>query len=71
MNEFEYTLKIFGNTKLKVQAEDKRQADIMVKDLIDKIKNKKIKLYENEKENINIVKSNINFKIKNAHQIAR
>ena len=57
MNKYEFNVSLFGNVTLEVVAENKEQAREMVKDLMENIEVKNIRLQETNKDNISFSSS--------------
>lgn len=68
MNRYEFNVKLFGNVTLEVMAEDKEQAKEMVRDLMENIEVKDIRLKETNKENISISNSDMKIDILNKNR---
>jgi polyhydroxyalkanoate synthesis regulator phasin len=63
MNKYEFNVNLFGNVTLEVIAENKEEAREMVKDLMDNIEIKNIRLKETNKDSITISESEIKLNI--------
>lgn len=63
MNKYEFNVNLFGNVTLQVMAENKEEAKEMVKDLMDSIEVKNIKLKQTNRDNITISDSELKLNI--------
>lgn len=63
MNKYEFNVNLFGNVTLQVMAENKEEAKEMVKDLMDSIEVKNIKLKQTNRDNISISDSELKMNI--------
>lgn len=63
MNKYEFNVNLFGNVTLQVMAENKEEAKEMVKDLMDSIEVKNIKLKQTNRDNISISDSELKINI--------
>lgn len=63
MNKYEFNVNLFGNVTLQVMAENKEEAKEMVKDLMDSIEVKNIKLKQTNRDNISISDSEFKMNI--------
>ncbi len=68
MNKYEFNVSLFGNVTLEVVAENKEQAREMVKDLMENIEVKNIRLQETNKDNITISDSDFKMNISNKNR---
>ena len=68
MNKYEFNVSLFGNVTLEFVAENKEQAKEMVKDLMENIEVKNIRLQETNKDNITISDSNLKMNISNRNR---
>ena len=68
MNKYEFNVTLFGNVTLEVMAESREQAKEMVKDLMENIEVKNIRLQETKKENITISDSDFKMNISNKNR---
>lgn len=68
MNKYEFNVSLFGNVTLEVVAENKEQVKEMVKDLMENIEVKNIRLQETNKDNITISDSNLKMNISNRNR---
>lgn len=68
MNKYEFNVTLFGNVTLEVMAESREQAKEMVRDLMENIEVKNIRLQETKKENITISDSDFKMNILNRNR---
>lgn len=68
MNKYEFNVTLFGNVTLEVMAESREQAKEMVRDLMENIEVKNIRLQETKKENITISDSDFKMNISNRNR---
>ena len=68
MNKYEFNVSLFGNVTLEVVAENKEQSREMVKDLMENIEVKNIRLQETNKDNITISDSDFKMNISNKNR---
>jgi len=68
MNKYEFNVSLFGNVTLEAVAENKEQAREMVKDLMENIEVKNIRLQETNKDNITISDSDFKMNISNKNR---
>lgn len=59
MNTYEFNVKLFGSVTLTVNADSREEAEQMVKDTMDSITIKDLKLKETDKENVAIKDSTV------------
>lgn len=59
MNKYEFNVKLFGSVTFEVQADSREEAERIVKDTMDSINVKNLKLKETSKNNISIDSSNV------------
>ena len=71
MNKYEFNVNLFGKMTLEVFANNEKEAEKMVKDLIDNITVKDIELKENKINEINIKESEVDRKVKNSRNKER
>lgn len=71
MNKYEFNVNLFGKMTLEVFANSEKEAEKMVKDLIDNITVKDIELKENKINEINIKESEVDRKVKNSRNKER
>ncbi|MDO5002777.1 MAG: hypothetical protein Q4E39_00915 [bacterium] len=62
MNKFEFNVSLFGNMTLEVIAPNHEEAERILKDTIESINIKEIKAKDVSNENVNIKKSEIQYK---------
>ena len=68
MNKYEFNVSLFGKVTVGVVAENKEKAKEMVKDLMENIEVKNIRLQETNKDNITISDSNLKMNISNRNR---
>ena len=71
MNKYEFNVNLFGKMTLEVFANNEKEAEKMVQDLIDNITVKDIELKENKINEINIKESEVDRKVKNSRNKER
>ena len=71
MNKYEFNVNLFGKMTLEVFANNEKEAEKMVRDLIDNITVKDIELKENKINEINIKESEVDRKVKNSRNKER
>jgi hypothetical protein len=59
MNKYEFNVKLFGSVTFEVQADSREEAERIVRDTMDSINVKDLKLKETSKNNISIDSSNV------------
>jgi len=59
MNKYEFNVKLFGSVTFEVQADSREEAERIVKDTMDSINVKDLKLKETSNKNISINSSNV------------
>ena len=59
MNKYEFNVKLFGSVTFEVQADSREEAERIVKDTMDSINIKDLKLQQTSRDNITIDSSNV------------